>query len=230
MNAVTFLGTAATIVLLMPALVILLLRIYNYAGTAALFSYYLLTAAANLFLQKLIVVKPALSTFTNTLCNFTDIPLMLIVLTLFANTMHKRKELERMLVLTVIYATIIALIYGWSHKSAMYVMGPGIIIVLWYAIQFFKQYTVLSIEKGKGTGQALLAAAIIFTYGSYGIIFYLTYVSKLVTPKDVMLIYHLTNLVSSLLVCIALIRLYYRKQELQEVQNTRRELALFFEH
>jgi hypothetical protein len=59
-------------------------------------------------------------------------------------------------------------------------------------------------------------------------VYYFYYIQHTPFVDDVLLLYFISTFVSSVLMCIGLQLTSKRMRELQEVKNTRKELAVFF--
>ena len=86
----------------------------------------------------------------------------------------------------------------------------------------------MTIEFGKNAGRTLMLVSILFAYGCYALVYYFYYIQKTPAVTDVFLLYFISTLVSSIIMTIGLHLIRRRLKELQEIKNTRRELALFF--
>jgi hypothetical protein len=119
---------------------------------------------------------------------------------------------------------------GFAVESSIWTLGLGIPLVTGFAVYFFSRYVKRSIEKSKAIGKALMGTAILFSYGCFATIYYLFYIERTEATADVFMIYYIVSIISSLLMSLALIFIYKRTRQVREVQLTRRELALFFNH
>jgi hypothetical protein len=73
-----------------------------------------------------------------------------------------------------------------------------------------------------------MLVAILFSYGCYALIYYFYYIQLTPAVGDVFLLYFISTFISSVLMTIGLQLIKNRMKQLQEVRNTRRELAMFF--
>lgn len=76
----------------------------------------------------------------------------------------------------------------------------------------------------KATGKAIIAAALLFAYGCYTIIYMMYYVFKTPHVADTFLVYFLVATFSSFLLCAGIIIERKRVQKLYELKQTRKEL------
>jgi hypothetical protein len=94
----------------------------------------------------------------------------------------------------------------------------------------FSQYVKLTIEKNKAWGRTLMVTSILFAYCCYAMIYFIYYIQKTSAVADVFIIYYIVSIISSILMSIGLLWVYNRSKQIKEVQLTRKELALFFNH
>jgi EamA domain-containing membrane protein RarD len=107
-------------------------------------------------------------------------------------------------------------------------MGPGLILILIYTFYLFARHIKITVEFGKNAGRTLMLVSILFAYGCYAIVYYFYYILKTQEVKDVFFLYYITSFVSAVIMTVGLHLIRRRMRELQEVKNTRRELAMFF--
>ena len=103
-------------------------------------------------------------------------------------------------------------------------------IVMIYTFYLFIRHIKITIEHGKNAGRTLMLASILFAYGCYSFVYLFYYVMDTPFIADAMLLYYIASFVGAVLMTIGLHMIRKRVQELQELRNTRRELALFFNH
>lgn len=221
-------GVTATISLLLPVAAIVYYKLYQQRSLAALLLSYLITAVYNLMSEGIIPVPVSFLRRFGVINNYLDIPLMLIALLFFCPIKQKQRTVHIVTAVFVAYEIVIAFLYGLEPKAIVYVMGPGLALVLIYAFYLFVRHIKITVEFGKNAGRTLMLVSILFAYGCYSLVYYFYYIQKTQSVADVFLIYFITSLVSSIIMTIGLHRIRQRMRELQEVKNTRRELAMFF--
>ena len=163
-----------------------------------------------------------------TIINLADAPLMLLVLLFFCNTKKLKQSIYITIVLFVIYEIVIALKYGLTFDSSVFVLGPGIAIMLIYSIYFFLKHIRFTIVLGKSLGRTLMLLSIVFSYIFFAMIYFFYYIQKTPAVADVFLIYFIVSFISCILMSLGLYWIYKRTKELKEVKITRRELTMFF--
>lgn len=228
MNWNTILGIAATLSLLLPAIVIVLFRLYRSYSMVALLLAYVSTIGYNLMERNLVPASTSFTRMYGVVINYLDVPLMLLTLLHFCPLKKQRKKLQIIFTLYLVYEIVIASIYKLDTTAIVYVMGPGMLIILVSAFYFFTRYIKTAVETGKGTGKTLMLVAILFAYTCYLMVYLFYYLLKTPHTDDAFLLYFMGTIISSIIMTVGLVLTRKRMQELHEAQNTRRELAMFF--
>ena len=228
MDSNTILGVVCTISLLLPVGTIAYYKLYPHRSLAALGLSYLSTALYNLMSQDFLPVSDGVQKFFGVLNNYLDVPLILTALLFFCPIRQKQKPVHMVTLIFIAYELVIALIYGFTPESIVYIMGPGLTLILFYTFYLFTRQVKITVVHGKNAGRALMLAAILFGYGSYGLVYFFYYIQKTPNVADTYLLYFITSIVSCFMMTIGLHLIRKRLKQLQEVKNTRRELAVFF--
>jgi len=229
MNWYVFTGTVATVSMFVPALLILIFKLFNKFSLLILSVYYILTGFFNLMNQGLITVPGPFQNKVGVLFNYLDAPMMLMVLLFFCTERCKLNTINYSLALYGLYEVVIFYLFRLSPQSSVYVLGPGILLVLCYSIYLFFQQGKLTVMYGKGLGLTLMLVSILFSYGCFSFIYVLYYIKKTSALADVFLIYYIVLFISSVLLSLGIIWLHKRIRNINEVQVSRKELAHFFE-
>ena len=228
MNWNIILGIAATLSLLLPAIAILLFRLYRSYSIVALLFTYVTTIGYNLMERNLLPAHPTFIRIYGIVNNYLDVPLMLLTLLFFCPLKQQRRKLQIIFALYVVYELAIAAIYKLDTTAIIYIMGPGMLIIIVYAFYFFTRYIKTAVESGKGTGKTLMLVAILFAYTCYLIVYLFYYVLKTPNTADAFLLYFIGTIISSVIMTLGLVLTSKRMQQLHEAKNTRRELTMFF--
>jgi len=228
MNWNTIIGVAATISLFLPVAAIVYYKLYQHRSLAALLVSYVITALYNLMSEGLLPLPASFQRGFGVINNYLDIPLMLTALLFFCPIKQKQRTVHIITAVFIGYEILIACFYGLDPKAVVYIMGPGLILILIYTFYLFARHIKITIEFGKNAGRTLMLVSILFAYGCYTIVYYFYYILKTQEVNDVFFLYYITSLVSSIIMAIGLHLIRKRMRELQEVKNTRRELAMFF--
>jgi hypothetical protein len=228
MNWYSAAGMACICALFLPVTIIIYYKLYRHRSLAALMVYYLLTALHNLMAQGYI---PASENFTRTfgvVTNYLDVPLMLTGLLFFCPIKKNQKVVSTITIAFVSYELLVAVFLGLTPLSVVYIMGPGLVLVLVYSFILFLRQIKFTIMHNKNTGRAIMLASILFAYACYLFVYYFFYIQRTPYINDAYLLYFITCFVAAILMAVGLIMTRKRLKEYQDLQNTRKELALFF--
>jgi hypothetical protein len=228
MNWNTIIGVAATITMFVPAIAIVYNKLYQHRSLAALLISLLSTGIYNLFSENILPASPKFLDVFAVINNYLDIPLMLTALLFFCPIKQKQRAVHIVTAIYVAYEIVIACIFGLSPKAIVYIMGPGLTLILIYSFYLFIRHIRITVEFGKNAGRTLMLVAILFSYGCYALIYYFYYIQLTPAVGDIFLLYFISTFISSVLMTIGLQLIKNRMKQLQEVRNTRRELAMFF--
>ncbi len=228
MNWNAIIGVAATISMFLPVAAIVYYKLYQHRSLAALMISYIITAIYNLMAQGYIPASASFQKNFGVINNYLDIPLMFTALLFFCPIKQRQRTIHIVTAVFIVYEIIIACICGLEPKAIVYIMGPGLILVLLYTFYLFLRHIRITVEFGKNAGRTIMLVSILFAYGCYALIYYFFYIEKTPAVADVFLLYFITIFVSSIVMTVGLHLIRRRLKELQEIRNTRRELAIFF--
>lgn len=221
-------GVVCTIAIFLPVIVILYYRLYIHKSLAALAVNGLLTGTYNLMNEGLLPVARETTINVGIFTNYLDAPLMLFALLFFCPNRNRQRPVYILITLLLVFSLFIGLKTGFARTSIVYVLGPGLVMILGYATYLFSRQVRFTVARGKNAGRMFMLASILFAYGSYAFMYLFFYVLKTENTGDIYLLYTITAIVSSLLMAIGLHLTRKRVREFREVKNTRRELAVFF--
>jgi hypothetical protein len=224
------LGFVCIISMLLPVGVIIFNRFYMNRSLSALFLYFLLTAVYNMMDSGIIPAPKIFQRNFGILTNYLDVPLMMSVLLFFCPSKEKKRNIFFVIGAFILYEIIITINIGYRAKSVVYIMGPGIVVVLAYTFYLFLRQVKFSIMHRKNQGRIVILTAILFAYSCYSLIYYFYYIQNTPYKEDTLLLYHLASTISSVLISIGLHLMRKRMKELQSLRVTRKELAMFFGH
>jgi hypothetical protein len=228
MNWNTFLGVTATVCLFFPVATILYYRLYRHRSLSALMISYLSTGIYSLMQSKLLDVSPQVEKSFGVVNNYLNIPLILTALVFFCPLKQRQRSVHLITWTFICYEILIAFVYGLGESAPVYVMGPGLTIVLLYTFYLFARHIKVTIQFGKNAGRTLMLVAILFTYVCYGLVYFFYYIQHTPDVADAFLVYFVSSIVASVLMTVGLTQIRKRMKELEEIKNTRRELAIFF--
>ena len=224
----TFIGIAASLSFFLPVAAIFYYKLYQHRSLMALLISYLITAFYNLLSQSPFNISPDFLQAFGVVNNYLDIPLMLLALLFFCPIKQKQKRVHIVLGAFLIYEMILGLRFGLDPKVVIYIMGPGLTIIVGYSFYLFVRHIKITIVYGKNAGRTLMLAAILFAYGCYGLVYYFYYIQRTPDVGDAFLLYFISSITASVLMTMGLHLTQKRLKQLMEVRNTRRELEMFF--
>jgi hypothetical protein len=226
MNWNDVMGLIATLALSLPILTIIATGLAGYRTYPALVVYYSLLVIYNIFVQGYIDVDVNTIRYLGIANNLLDAPLMLMFLTYFASGSSALKQ--KMWILTGVFTAfeiITVILVGFNVDAITITMGPGILLILGFALPFFVRLTKLTITHHKATGKAMMTASMLFAYGCYTIIYVMYYLMKSSAVTDTFLVYFFVCTFSSLLMSAGIIFERKRIKKLSELKIVRRELS-----
>jgi hypothetical protein len=218
-------GLISTIALFLPILFILLFRLGNYKTFPALLLYYVIVLSYNLLTEGYIKANQETILYWSVFNNLLDAPLMLLFLTYFSTSAEFTKRMKIGIVILVAFEIAVVLVKGFTKEAITITLGPALLTVVLFCIFFFIRQTKITIMHSKATGKAIIAAALLFAYGCYTIIYLMYYVFKTPHVADTFLVYFMVVTFSSLLMCAGIIIERKRVQKLNELKQTRKELS-----
>jgi hypothetical protein len=228
MNWNALMGVASTFALFVPVGLILILRLYSNRPLLALLFYYLSTAIYHLMVEGIIPASAEATRIYGTINNYTDAPLMLLFFHFFTADKIKSRALHILLALFLVYELIIAGIFGVERTANVYILAPCVCVNLIFGIILFIRHGRLAITHGKGIGKTLMLSAVVFSYGSFAIIYIFHYLLKINARADIFLLYFITSTLTSLIMAIGITFTQKHLRQLEEVKLARKELRMFF--
>jgi hypothetical protein len=222
-------GVASIVSFFFPVAVIISYRLYQHRSLAALLINYALTAIYLLISENIISASDSFATVFWMIINYLDVPLMLTALLFFCPVKQKQNRVHLVTLAFVVYEIVITCIHGFTTQSIIYIMGPGMIVVLGYSFYLFGRQIRFTIIHGKNAGRTLMLASILFFYGCYGLVYYFFYIEKTKDTNDAMLLYFIGSFIACMLMGAGLLMMRRRIKELRSIRVTRKELALFFQ-
>ena len=228
MNLNSTLGIISAIAFFLPAFIILSSRLLINISLLALVVYFLMVTTHNLMSENIILVEKEVQRNFAVINNYLDVPLMLTSMLMFCTEKWKQRVITTSIICFSAYEIIIAFQYKLQPISSMYVMGPGIILILFYSLYLFMNNIKSTIVQGKGVGKTLMITSILFAYGCYFLVYLFAYIQRTSNRKDVFIIYYLASIIFSVLMSAGLIWVKKRLRQIKEVQTTRKELSVFF--
>lgn len=224
----TIFGLSSLLCFSLPVLVIVLFRLYRHTSLIALALYYLLSIVHCLCAESI----PPVPNFNNTLdvvFSYLEIPLVLASLLFFCHLRERRQIMQKILVGFVGYELAILLYFKFSTQASVYIMAPGLAVVVLYTAYLFLRQAKFTILHGKNGGRVLMLGAILFAYGTYALVFYTYFVQKQPDIYSIYALFFVSSTVASLLMATGLFLMRHRIRELQELKIVRKELRMVFQ-
>lgn len=221
----SIMGFISSIALFLPILFILTLRLGKYKSFPALLFYYILIFAYNLFSEGYVTAPKEITDNWNIVNNLLDGPLMLFFLTYFSTSaLFTKRMMIAMGALTAL-ELIAVIAVGFNADAIAIFLGPCLLTVFGVSLHFFIKQTKVAIIHHKALGKAIMAAALLFAYGCYTIIYVMYYVLKTPNVADTFLVYFLVATFSSLMMAAGIVIERRRIVKLNELKVTRKELS-----
>ena len=220
-NWLYWLGLFALLSMLMPVTLILLKKKLN-AGFVALSVYFIMVFIYNLaylFFPKLpIQAMRVMAVVTNML----DAPLMLLFLMHFTLSETIRKRIRISIVLFALFEIAIVILYGYAKKSITIFSGPGLLLVLYFALRLFSRKVRVSTTQKVDVAKIMMISGILFAYGIYFMLYLFFYVLNTPNKEDALLIYYLASIIAAILLSAGLVK---EKERVRKVSGEARRLA-----
>jgi hypothetical protein len=153
---------------------------------------------------------------------------MMLSLLFFCPNRQKQRKIYMLTGAFVGYEIIVTCFKGFNASAVVYILGPGLVLILGYTGYLFTRQIKFTIMHGKNTGRTIMLASILFVYSVYAFIYCIYYVQKTLYISDTYLIYFLGSMVSCIIMSIGLVLANKRLKKLNDLKITRRELQLFF--
>jgi len=220
----SIMGIISTVALFCPVFFIIALRLYSYSTFPVLMIYYSASLVYNLMTEGYLGVSPELIRYWGLVNNLLDTPMIILFLTHFSTSPVFTKRMRQGIGVIILFELVVVILKGLNRDGITIVLGPGIILIFGLCVYFFIRHAKLAIANQKSTGKALIAAALLFAYGCFGIIYLMFYVMETPFVEDTFLVYFWVVTFSSLLLSAGLVLEQKRMRKLHELRTTRKEL------
>lgn len=229
MNWVHTMNIIATVALFLPVAAILILRLSLYRTFPVLLFYYAFAFFYNLLLLGYFNGIPNhIKSDIAVTNNLLDGPLVLSFFTYLCYT-KKQKQLIRKLVGFLLVLCVLGVVLeGYTDDGARIALGPSVAFILYFSFKFFNHYTKLIIRKPNVTGKTIMAAAFIFCYCIYAIIYILFYVLKIKAVEETFLVYFLATIFAAGAMATGIFIEGKKVRRIREVQVMRKEMAALY--
>jgi hypothetical protein len=223
------LGLVALIALALPIILMIVLRLATYRTFPALLFLLAITFAQNLLNLGYIQAPQRFIREMNFWNNMLDAPLMIMFLTYLSSSLVLSKTMKWGILAFFLFEVAVIVLAGYNVRAITIILGPGLAFVFGFCLHFFIRNTKITIMHKKASGKAIIAAALLFAYGCYSLIYLMYYVMRTPHIADTFLVYYLSVIFSSLLLSAGIIVERKRIQKLNELKLTRKELSLLYQ-
>src|SRR5215831_6812828 len=229
MNLLLTPGIISSVALFIPVIIIAVFGLYRNRSFLALAGNYLIVGVHNLMIQGIIVTPKSISDSFNIFCNLLDAPLMLIFLIFFRISAKTTKQIFNTLYAFLGFEVVILLVFGFSAKTVEIILGPDSILILVLSFIFFLRNVRLTITNPKALGKAIMASSVFVFYAIFSLVYVFFFLIKNNQYReDARLVYYLVTLLSTLLMSLGIVIENKRIKKLDELKNTRKELAAIY--
>jgi len=224
------LSVACIISLTFPVAILVYHRLYTHPSLAALMISYIFSLLDNMIGENLLPVPEKLARSFQLMINYLDIPLMLVALLFFCPNKAKGRLVNLLILSVLAFEMVVTLIYGFNVRSVVYILGPSVAVLILYTSYVFARQVKFTILRRTNQGKTVMLASILFSYACYSIIYYFFYIQQTPYTGDVFSLYYISMIIHAILMTIGLYLMRNRLKDLESVQVTRKELAMFFGH
>lgn len=221
----SIMGLLSSIALFAPIAVIVWLRLTAYKTFPALLIYYVIIFTYNIITENYIHVDEQVVYYLGLVNNLLDAPLMMTFLLYFSPSVKYNHRLKFLIIAFVVFEAIILTVFGLNIQAITIILGPGLILTTFLCVLVFIRQTKIAIINLKALGRSMIAAALCFVYGCYGLIYVLFYLNNSPNVEDTFLVYYWASLISASLLSAGLIVEFKRIFKLHELKRTRQELS-----
>lgn len=211
----------------LPVFIILFYRLYRHASLIALVVYYLLTIL-HLVGSNTMPPSPDFNNTWEVLYNYIEIPLMLSALLFFCPASQKQQKVHVFIGLFVAYEVLIAFLCGLTPLASLYIMAPGLLVIVLYSHFLFLRQLNFTILHGKNWGRVLMLGAVVFSYSCYLFMFYAYFFQEKRDVAGIYALHFFSSSIAAVLMSVGLYMMRHRIRELQELKVARRELQMVF--
>ena len=225
------LNLLVTIALIAPISIILSSRLLKKKTFIFLAIYYFSTFAFNLLVLGFIKASSTVINNSAIINNLLDGPLMLSFMLLLVPKNREKRVLTGLILCLLIYNSTVLAVTGFTNTTIQICLGPSLIICFIFSLRYFLYYTKTNLRR-PGTnvnGKALISGALVAMYAAYIFVFLIFYVLQTNSIVEAYIIYCLITIFSVGCMSIGLYREIQRLRRIDEVQTTRKELAVLYE-
>ena len=229
MNLLLTPGIISSVALFIPVIIIAVFGLFRNRSFLALAANYLIVGIHNLMIQGVIVTPKPVMDYFNIIVNLLDAPLMLIFLIFFRISSKTTKQIFNILFIFLGFEVVILSLFGFSAKTVEIILGPDSILILGLSFVFFLRNVRLAVTNPKALGKAIMASSVFVFYAIFSLVYVFFFLIKSSQYReDARLVYYLVTLLSTLLMSAGIMIENKRIKKLDELKNTRKELAAIY--
>lgn len=211
----------------LPIAVVLYYRLYRHASLIALVLYYALAILRCIGSDRMPPL-PDFSSKWEVLYNYIEVPLMLIALLFFCPARYKQKRFHFLVSLFGGYELGVAFLFGFTPSASLYIMVPGLLVIVAYSLYLFLRQLRFTIMHKKNLGRVLMLGAMLASSGCYLAMFCSYFIQEKPNVSGIYALYFLSSTIASAILSIGLYLMRQRIKGLQELKITRSELQMIF--
>jgi drug/metabolite transporter (DMT)-like permease len=163
--------------------------------------------------------------------NLLDGPLMLAFMLVLVPKQREKRMVIGLILCLLIYNTTVFAVTGFTNTTIQICLGPSLLICLILSVRYFLYYTKTNLRRpgSNVNGRSLISGALVAMYAAYIFVFLIYYVLRTNPIVDAYIIYCLLTIFAVGCMSVGLYREILRMRKIEEVQTTRKELAILYE-
>lgn len=228
MNWPAILGITTTLTLFIPVALILAYNLYKHRSFLALSIYYFGVGIYNLTQQNILQTPKIFNYYLGISTNLADAPLMLIFLCSFCTTKIMVNRIKFAIYGFIAFEMIIIAIRGMNIESLTAILAVDLAVILIPTVFFFLRQIKLIVTLQKGMSRTLMISSVLLAYMLYALVYCFFYILDTPDKTDTILMYYIASFISTVIMCIGLISENKRIKKINELRNTRKELASIY--
>lgn len=229
MNLISAIGIASAVALFIPVILIFALKLFTNRSLFALSLYYFIVSVQILMRLNVIASSQWFHQSLGILDNLLDAPLMLLFLIYFSISALMTKRITNVIFIFLGFEAVVLAICGFSVRSVQIILGPDIAAILSLSFMLFLRNVRLAITNSKSLGKAVMTSSVLFSYTIFSLVYIFYYLLNNAQYRvGAQLIYYLATILSAFLMSIGILIENKRIKKLDELKNTRKELATIY--
>jgi drug/metabolite transporter (DMT)-like permease len=200
-----WLGLLSTFILLVPIILVLIKKSSWNTWFIPLVLCFLLLFCTGLLNNGFIDFGEKTNAAIVTCSIVFQAPLIIIFLHYFGLNPEMKKAIQVSLISYLLGGAVFLAINGVNGQTIGLILGTGISLVLIYGTIIFVRQIKESIHSRKQTGKAFMISAVVFAYSCYFFIYLMNFVFDSSEKKEIILLFQLATIVSTILVSIGIL-------------------------